>query len=402
MFSQFHVTDNRRFLIFATDYHSYHLSVIRAGIQNYFENSGANSKLSYLHLNIDELARLHGKSVADCTTVIGALRNRESIQYFRENGIPLLNLNEENADSLLGFDVRIEGEGLAAAKYFIEEMQLESLGFVGSDATIPHQRRLREFQRLADVRQVPVHKCEFKKVMHPTPFYRRSWEDYAPRAEQTRRFLTEIRKPAGIFCGDDRLAFGIYHSAEMLGINVPNEVAIIGIGSRSNAKEEWTRAISVVEIDHHRMGYIAAKLMDEFITQNSCPKSVRLISKSIHHRQTSVRRFVGDSLVRQAMVLIQQRPELDTMQLAEELKTTRKVLDTRFLRATNMTVTKAIDVERFTRAKRLIREKSYKLESIAALAGYHNSRSMCRSFYRFTKMNPREFRNLGPKDGNNA
>lgn len=381
------------FLIFATDFSSYHLPFIRSGIQSYFEKG--SHQLSYIQMDITELRRLFGKSVNNRIAVIGTLRNPEALTYFKNNNIPCLNLNGDSPDAYLGFDVQFEAEGSEAAKYFLEEMKLENLGFVGFTPSATHLRRLREFQREAKAHRLEVSVCELEKGTIQAPFYLYSELQLEKRHAQTIDFLSKIPKPAGIFCGDDRLALNFYYTAEMMGFSVPNEIAIMGVSSRSNAKEPWADTVSAVQIDHYRQGYAAAKLMDEFISRRKVPNSVRIKPSGIHHGQTTIRRSAADSLVREAMMLIQRNPEISVNDLAEKFNTSRRIMDIRFQRSTNMTAAKAIEIERFTKAKRLIKENEYSLESIAGLAGYPNRRSMRRSFYRFTKMNPQQFRELG-------
>lgn len=389
-----------KILVFCTDFNAYHLKTIRAGIQDYFE--GSHEGMAYLHLDITELYSLFGDSIKDRLYVIGMLRSPDACKYFQKAKIPCLNLQEGVQDTALGFKVGIEGEGREAARYFIREMNLENLGFIGGDKIANHDRRMDEFVKEArKYPKVRIDLCQLPMQPQQLPFYALSSDEVL--SNETRRlkdyslknFLQKTRKPVGLFCANDRMALNLYYISELLGFSVPDEVAILGITGRPETREEWCNAVSAVQLDHHALGYAAASAMHVYACQGKIPGSIRLEANGISHSQTTTRRHVNDYLIRRAMVIIQDNPEISVGELATQLKVTRRVLDARFQRSSNITTARAIEIERFSIAKGLLREKSYNLESIAALAGYPNSRVMRNSFYRFTRMGPQQFRELG-------
>lgn len=383
---------DERLLVFESDFSSYHLAFVRAGIERYFER-GARS-VAYLQMGMADLLELLGPSVRQRLVIVGAIRSRKAIEYFAESGIPCLNLIESEQGPSAQFDVRIEGEGTVAARYFIEEAKCEHLGFIGLTHAISHRRRFREFFNEAALRRVEVHAIRLLTSDTQKHFWDVPEVQWSGYHDEVRLFLERLPKPAGIFCANDGIALRVFYLAEMMGIRVPKELAILGIGSRDNAKLQWAHVVSVVQLDHQALGYAAARLMDEYIATGKAPKSVRLPPRGISHSQTTYRRTVADPLVSKALMTIQRNPGIDVLALCEEFDLPRAALDLRFRRVTNMTVAKAIEVERFTLAKDFIRRKGYSLETVASLAGYPNRRGMRRSFYRFTRMSPQQFRDL--------
>lgn len=134
--------------------------------------------------------------------------------------------------------------------------------------------------------------------------------------------------------------------------------------------------------------------MDEYAGSETAPGPVILRPKGIFHGQTTFRRRVVDGLVGRALMAIQAEPGIDLLSLCERLGCARATLDARFRRMAGMTAAKAIEIERFNRAKALLRGTGYGLEAVASLAGYPNRRGMRRSFQRFAKTTPRQFREL--------
>ena len=142
--------------------------------------------------------------------------------------------------SNVGLTLSNEGEGQLAADFFIDEMGFDSLAFVGIENKFSHQRRCREFAQSAQKRGV----CVNERLMAPNS--RELWErspfvyDKERLDERNAVFsdlLLNISKPAGIFCADDLLALNLYYRAHQLGIRVPEEVSILGVGSLQGAEE---------------------------------------------------------------------------------------------------------------------------------------------------------------------
>lgn len=386
------IGDDEKLLVFECDFSSYHVAFIRAGIGRYFA-SGSHA-LSYIQLSVLGSVELFGPSVLERMAVIGLVHERKTIDFLLENGVPFLSL-EESAESGLGAEISFKGEGTMAAEYFIEEANCEHLGFIGDHhAAVGHRRRLQELSRVAESRGVSVEPLHLLSDHPPLPIGPPLLEKAVRRKDALRSFLSRIRKPAGILCGNDMIAMRVYYTAEVMGIRVPEELVILGVGSRERFKDPWAHVPSVVQLDHELLGYTAAKLMDQHISTGEVPGPVVLSPSGICHGQTTFRRMVGDSLVMDALKMIQKDPSLDVLAVCEQSGLSRKALDIRFQRATNMTLAKAIEMERFNQAKHLIRQKQFSLDAIASMAGYPSRKGMRRSFYRFARMSPREFRNL--------
>jgi LacI family transcriptional regulator len=387
--------DKKTILVFEMDYSAYHLTFIRRGIERLFDETDGG--VVFTPLGVNDLQHLHGPEVLKRLAVIGMLRSQEARDFFIERNIPCLNL-EETEGRELGFDVRFEGEGTIAAKCFLEEMNLGNLAFVGNEGGISHQRRLREFQRVASSRGLDVSTFNIPIPQVQKRFFDVSQTDIEDHYLGMKRFLEGLRKPVGVFCGNDNIALRIYYAAELMGIRVPEELAIIGIGSRDRVKEAWATAVSVVELDHQKLGQVGARLIYEYIDKNRRPKSVRLRPVGIRHSQTTFKWSVTDSMVRKALILIQENPSLGVVEICDHFGLSRSTVDARFHTATNVSLAKAIEIERFNLAKDLVKQKKYSFEAIASLAGYSNSRAMRRSFTRFTRMSPQQFRELSLKE----
>ncbi len=65
---------------------------------------------------------------------------------------------------------------------------------------------------------------------------------------------------SGVFCSSDSLALGAAIEAQHQGIQVPAQLAIVGMGDQSFAQDAQP-ALTTVRLDGTRIGAIAAELM---------------------------------------------------------------------------------------------------------------------------------------------
>jgi len=377
-------------LIFEKDVTPYHVELIEKGFRQYF--SSAERSVTLLSLGLGELKLLYNDAEFKKIVVVGWFQSERSIELLKDKGISYLNLQENSIRSNTGIDIRFEGEGDLAADYLIKDLNLEHIGFSGLGYSQSSHRRLVEFRN-----RCSLYGRSVEAILQGAENSQSFWSQEVnhknvlkERRQELRDLLMEIPKPAGIFCANDALAYQLTYLARHLGFSVPGEICVLGIGGSHHYEEEGIHSVSIVLLDHVRQGYLAAEMMEQYLTQG-IGGTVRINPVGILHRKTTTRRLMDDSLVRRASVLIQHDEQMTIDSLCKLLAVSRRTLETRFRAMTNMTIGKAIDFERFNRAKMLMDRFGYNKESIAALAGYKGRDHMWRSFHRFARMSPSEY-----------
>lgn len=381
-----------RFLIFETDISAYHCGLIQQGIRLYFREEKLSMK--FLPLGVSDLDSLEGMNMKDSFAIICWLNRPSSVDYIQQLEIPYLNLRESDNCSNVGLQVAFRGEGTLAARYFIDEMNYESLAFVGMGHVLSNRRRFDEFRKHAESHNLKVDahflRSKFKSGQHQS-IYAFDSDSVIERNNELNDLLHRIPRPAGIFCADDHIALSLYFRALHHRMQVPDEVSILGVGSLQGAEDGGVQSISVVQMDHIRQGYQAAQLMDQYLSGQAPEKHITLSPERILHRSTTSRYSVKDPLVQRAYLAMEKDGSLTVNQLSQHLKVSRRTLENRFLAATNLTVARAMDHQRFHRAKHLLKTSHYKHEAIASLAGYRSYKQMIRSFHRYVQMSPRQY-----------
>lgn len=380
-----------RFILFEFDFDSYHLPVIRRGMKAYLES--CPYPVSFIPLGLEEFKVLNFPSSRIQLGVVGWFRTKEPRIFLEENGIPFINLYESAAASNIGCTVRFENEGKLAANFFARELGLKHLGFYGLRSVASSQRRYAEFRRAAESHRIEVQYLDqsIKDIANPIQFINR---DYKSHSAQKHQWLRSLKKPCGIFCANDRLALNLFFFCKVHGFSVPDEISILGVGSVHDADNGEVQSISIVHLDHLKQGFVSARAMAEHLCGKTPVEPIRMQPDGIIHRSTTTRLAVGDPLIRDAIAIIQSDPSITVEDLCQRLHLSRRAIERRFSTVTKMTAARAIDFERFNKAKLMMQNPHYSYEAIAGLAGYTDARHMRRSFYRFAQMNPSQYRSM--------
>lgn len=379
-----------RFLIFERDTPSYHCGLIRDGIRQYFREG--DHKLTFLPFGMFDLDLLCQSQAHSQIAMISWFQKESNIAHVRNQGIPFLNLHESAEMSNIGLRLVFEGEGRVAADFFIREMNYESLAFVGMDEPLSHKRRWKEYEAEARNHSVSVESLFLRgKASRTSSPYVHDKKRTAERADLLTSLLRQLTKPAGIFCANDHIALHLYYLAQHLEMQIPEEISILGVGSLTGAEQGGVQSISVVQLDHVRHGHIAAEMIEHRLSGQPHQTTVTLSPEGIVHRSTTARRAVGDPLVQRAFQIIDNNRGITVEELSQQLSTTRRKLDLHFQNATNMSAARAIDYERFQKARQLLKSKRFSHDAIAGLAGYSSQKQMIRSFDRLVQMSPKQF-----------
>ena len=80
-------------------------------------------------------------------------------------------------------------------------------------------------------------------------------------------------KPLAVFAANDEQALDVLESCEAAGINVPEQVAIVGAENYLLAADAMNTPISSVDTNLETLGYTGAALLDDLMAGKKPPKS---------------------------------------------------------------------------------------------------------------------------------
>ena len=95
---------------------------------------------------------------------------------------------------------------------------------------------------------------------------------YDLRAAKTiaHNLLIQGTPPSAIICGNDIIAFAVIWAAQSLGLAVPEDLSVMGIGDFQGAAE-MTPPLSTIRIPAHTVGRLSASRIIELVTAETLP-----------------------------------------------------------------------------------------------------------------------------------
>ena len=207
--------------------------------------------------------------------------------------------------------------------------------------------------------------------------------------------LGNAPKPLALLCHAGEDAARILSECRVLGISVPEDIAILSAGDYVGLCETQAVPISSFEINGERHGYEAAALLQRLMDGESPPREpIRLPPGAITVRASTDWTAAADPLVARALALVAEnlsRP-WGVAQLARELGVTPLRLGRHFTAEIGHPPGEEILRQRLAEARTLLRDTDLPLARIAELCGFCHASYLSNRFRQATGLSPREWR----------
>lgn len=150
--------------------------------------------------------------------------------------------------------VSVDEEAVAlAALRELSANRVESIAVVEFQNPLPWSRvRAGAFRRLA---AVAGRECGV--------FETREGERAPSRIRRLSRWLSALPRPCGVFAVNDVAAAEVREACRATLLDIPREIAIVGVDNSPSFCEVSDRPSTSIRIDFERMGYLAAKMLGE-------------------------------------------------------------------------------------------------------------------------------------------
>jgi LacI family transcriptional regulator len=209
------------------------------------------------------------------------------------------------------------------------------------------------------------------------------------------KWLKALPKPVGLMASYDNLALQILDICRDLEIPVPDEVAVIGVDNDPIVCNLADPSLSSVIPDAVGAGYRAAELLATMM-HGGQPKQEKYLLPplGIATRQSTDIFAVEDEDIRRTAKFIRDHAcsGITVLDLLREIPLSRRVLESRFRKATGQTPHEAILAQRLRRVEELLRESDLSLEAIAAKTGFEHPEYMHVAFRKHFRMPPGRYR----------
>ena len=202
-------------------------------------------------------------------------------------------------------------------------------------------------------------------------------------------------KPLGVFAYSDYDASRVIATCREHGLDVPGEVAVLGVDNNSIICENQIVPISSVNHNMERIGYAGAALLDRLMEGGVPPQSPILIApQGITLRRSTDTVAVNDPILRAAMAFIKTHLDepIGAPQIADGIGISRLRLDRLFAKELKTSVGHEITRQRLVQAKLLLRNSDSPLSEIAEQTGFCNAAYLANVFRRETGLTPGSWR----------
>jgi LacI family transcriptional regulator len=192
-------------------------------------------------------------------------------------------------------------------------------------------------------------------------------------------------------------AADVVTAARFENIDIPNELAIIGVDNYEHICEHTTPPLSSIEPDFRLGGRIAATMLLAAIKDGGRFSGERHRSFGplrIVHRATTRLLSLYDKHVSLALELIRNEAcsGLTANKVAKLFPYSRRLADTRFRQATGHSILEEIHSIQLERAKQILLESDRQIKSISDFCGFKHPNSLRKFFLKETGMTLRSWR----------
>jgi LacI family transcriptional regulator len=194
-------------------------------------------------------------------------------------GVPAVLIDSTDRAGIVPAVVPDEVGGATAAVSHLVDAGHRRIAFLNNDDDVPAtHERLVGFRQVMSDRGIPIDESLIVQAPSET----------LPGYALAREVLARHDRPTALFCYNDRMAMGAYRAAAELGLDIPNDLSIVGFDNQELIAANLFPGLTTVALPHYEMGAWAVetlvrllrgeadhKLLADQPTRLDCPLVVR-------------------------------------------------------------------------------------------------------------------------------
>lgn len=212
---------------------------------------------------------------------------------------------------------------------------------------------------------------------------------------QLQRWIKRLPKPVGIMAGNDDHGMQVLETCRQLNIEVPNQVAVIGVDNDEHLCNLSIPPLTSIELDCERIGYESAALLDRMMARQPAPTQLDMIKpRGIVRRTSTDVLAVEDGDVRRAISFIRANAcqGIRVSDVFRHVGVSRPTLEVKLRSVLRRTIHQEIQRVQIARAMELLREARLPIKQVAREAGFTTVQYMTRLFSKATGETPARYR----------
>ena len=326
--------------------------------------------------------------------MIAIPNSRSQVEVLRSKGIPVVIAGSRFLES--GFvSVACDSQqiGVLAAEHLLN-CGLKNFLFVGELKWANERKRHEAF---ADRVAAAGLRCETVTLQVGEYVAPDASAHYRPDLAHLRKGLQSIAKPFGVCAPNSVLARTVVDVARDCGLDVPDDVAVIGVNDDPLVCDATKPRLSAVVQPSEQIGFEAAQRLDQLMRgQGVASRQVFYPPLGVAARRSTDVLAIDDEDVRAALRFIQDHAH-DPIEVADILKNvavSRRTLETKFRKLLGRTPALELRRVRIEQAKKLLVETTEPITSVVFTAGFNSRQVFSNLFRREVGMTPSAYRRL--------
>ena len=252
-------------------------------------------------------------------------------------------------------------------------------------------------------RTVRMHGAEFWAMTQSG-----NWRGSAEWGRNLRAFLRDLPRPCALFASCDMVGVEVLAAARELGLEVPGQLAVLGVDDNEDLCENAVPTLSSIVPDYRRAGAMAVQGVLEMENRRraetdgdpcvgsppSPPRQVLYGDLGVVRRASTRHLASHDAIAAKALGLIRREAlsGLHPARVAALFPCSRRMADKRFRKAVGHSIGDEIHAVQLSEMQRLLADPGRQLKAIADICGFGSPDSMRNFFRRETGMSPSDWR----------
>lgn len=272
--------------------------------------------------------------------------------------------------------------GRVGGRFFLKQ-HYNNCAFFGYTGLIWSSERLRGFSEILHSGGVNV--STFTTSLHE------------PNDEALAEWLKSLPKPVGVMAGNDVLAMKIAEMCLELGIQIPEELALLGVDDDEFLCNIAFPSISSVRLDFEKQGWELGETIYKMSEDGrTWPARIKVEPRGITERNSTLRHNIQDPFIRRIVEQIDTSYDtpITLEEILRDIPLSRRAVEMRFKKEMEPeTMLSYLTSLRVNKMRKLLETTQLPVSEIAERSGFDDVLNVGRVFKRYTGITPRDYRN---------
>lgn len=212
---------------------------------------------------------------------------------------------------------------------------------------------------------------------------------------ELKRFVASLPRPCAAFAANDLIAARVLTACRELAIDVPNEVAVLGVDDDKMICENVQPTLSSIRSNYLQGGFLAAELLARMMENpTDVHSSVFFGTIGVSRRQSTTILRCPDVRVSSALEYIRTKAcdGITVADVVREMGVSRRNAEVLFRKCYGSSILDAILRARIDRVKVFLTDPNRMVKAVSDFCGFNSAVDMARAFRRLEGCSPTEWR----------